>query len=222
MILQGSTVVLAEDDPESRATTAAMLGLLGARVHPAGNGAEALERLASTAEQPALVVCDLDMPRMDGFELATEIRARPQLARVGLVALTAAEGPEVAQRTWSVGFDIHIVKPVTFSALELIVRLLAPPAADPTCLACSEPIRPADRLLSQAGHQMHLLCATRATFLTALEQCDRAEQARQATRSVVRAAREQRRSATETRRHWAARRAAGGEPAGEPAAPPPA
>lgn len=182
MSLHGSTVVLAEDDPESRATTAAMLERLGARVHPASNGAEALERLAGSTERPVLVVCDLDMPLMDGFELAAQIRARPRLARVGLVALTAAEGPEVARRTWGVGFDLHIVKPVTFSALELIGRLLAPPAVEPTCLACAAPIRPTDRLLSQAGHQLHLLCATRATLLTALEQCDRAEQARHAAR----------------------------------------
>jgi CheY-like chemotaxis protein len=176
MSLRGVTVLLVEDDPESRATTCAMLSRLGARVLEAENGDAALRQLERSGA-PDVIVCDLDMPGMGGFELAERARADPRWAAARLIALTAADQPGAVRRAWELGFAAYVVKPATMVTLALLGPL-GEVLEEEACPRCSKPIGPGDRYLTRGGERMHLLCASRASVMSALEECDRAAASR--------------------------------------------
>jgi two-component system, chemotaxis family, CheB/CheR fusion protein len=67
------------------------------------------------------------MRAMDGLEFARRVRAHRRHGRVPLIALTALDPWESAVETWSVGFDAHLVKPVTVETLAALSRYLSPP-----------------------------------------------------------------------------------------------
>jgi len=62
------------------------------------------------------------MPEMDGFEFARRIRRDPKYRRVRLVALTGLRDEASVLKTWSIGFDGHLMKPVTVEGLDLLSR----------------------------------------------------------------------------------------------------
>jgi CheY-like chemotaxis protein len=120
MPLTGVIVLVVEDNPDHRDLTRILLESLGAGVILAANGAEGLVRLDLMT--PDLILCDLRMPEMDGFEFARRVRADPRHGRVRLIALTAFGRQESYLKTWSVGFDARIAKPVTLEALDALGR----------------------------------------------------------------------------------------------------
>ena len=125
MSLRGVSVLVVEDDRAHRELAHDMLTALGARVTLATNGEEGLARLIGDG-CPDLILCDLRMPLMDGFEFAHVARRYPTSRHVRLVALTAIRDPVVHLRTWSVGYDAHLEKPLTLEKLEdLAARLLS-------------------------------------------------------------------------------------------------
>lgn len=126
--LSGYTVLVVEDDPEAGDLARRLLELLGARAGTAGNGVEGLRRLAEM--QPAMVLCDLTMPLMDGLEFARRVRRLPQYRRTLLVAVTGRQAHEDFLNTWAAGFDAHLVKPVTLEMLRALARRLNQRAAD--------------------------------------------------------------------------------------------
>ena len=93
------------------------------------DGAQALERVQSF--RPHLALPDLGLPQMDGYELATRLRAMPQLDGVRLVALTGYGQTEDRSRTRGAGFDDHLVKPVDLPTLERIFAATAPESRAP-------------------------------------------------------------------------------------------
>lgn len=121
--LDGITVLVVDDNPDARAIISQMLEPLGARVLLARDGSEALGMLRNAA--PDVILCDLLMPRMDGFELSERIRRDPRRARVPLVAVTALGSAPDYLQTWEAGFDAHISKPIDDRELASVVRLLA-------------------------------------------------------------------------------------------------
>jgi len=120
MSLRDVTVLVVEDDPDSRETTGLLLQHLGARVVTVENGDRGLA--AVVLHQPDLVLVDLLMPEMDGFEFARRIRRDPKYRRVRLVALTGLRDEASVLKTWSIGFDGHLMKPVTVEGLDLLSR----------------------------------------------------------------------------------------------------
>ena len=120
MPLRGVTVLVVEDDPDSRETTELLLQHLGARVVTVENGDRGLA--AVLLHQPDLVLVDLVMPEMDGFEFARRIRSDPKYRGVRLVALTGLRDEASVLKTWSLGFDGHLTKPVTEEGLDLLSR----------------------------------------------------------------------------------------------------
>jgi CheY-like chemotaxis protein len=90
--------------------------LLGYEVAGAGDGREALE--VARSFRPQIVLLDLGLPIMDGFEVARALRNDPQFKDVFIAALTGwgAEGDR--RRTAEAGFDAHLTKPVELPALE--------------------------------------------------------------------------------------------------------
>jgi CheY-like chemotaxis protein/anti-sigma regulatory factor (Ser/Thr protein kinase) len=109
--------VLVVDDNEAMLESLEMvISLMGHEVRTAPDG----ERGVALAEEfrPDIVLMDLGMPRMNGYEAARRIRAQPWGQNVTLVALTGWGHDEHRQRTETVGFDQHVVKPVRQEELE--------------------------------------------------------------------------------------------------------
>ena len=116
--LQDIAILLAEDMDDSREVTRRVLESMGARVTEAHDGKEALESVATRV--PDLVLCDLGMPRMDGFTFLRELRAKfgdgvPVLAVSGRVSDSERE------RCRAAGFETHLSKPYDWDKLATAV-----------------------------------------------------------------------------------------------------
>ena len=84
--------------------------------------AETALRIASV-RRPAVVIVEINLPRMDGWELARRLR-RLFGSRIRLIALTSRGDPEDYARSTVAGFDVHLVKPVPQSTVEQTIRAL--------------------------------------------------------------------------------------------------
>jgi CheY-like chemotaxis protein len=82
--------------------------MFGHEVNIANDGPSALK--AATARRPDVVLCDIGLPGMDGYEVARQLRAT-EAERVRLVALSGYAQPEDVARALEAGFDEHIAKP---------------------------------------------------------------------------------------------------------------
>jgi len=109
-------VLVVDDNEAMLESLGTVISLMGHDVRTASDGASAIE----TAEEfrPHVVLMDLGMPRMNGYEAARRIRERPWGAEVKLIALTGWGMDEHRRRTETVGFDRHVVKPVRQEDLE--------------------------------------------------------------------------------------------------------
>jgi signal transduction histidine kinase/DNA-binding response OmpR family regulator len=119
------SVLIVEDNVDAGETLRALLELRGHDVAVALSGAEALELLRQ--RRADIVLCDLGLPTMSGYEVARAVRADATLRDVHLVALTGYGQPEDRRRSAEAGFDAHLVKPVDLKALDgVLVRASAP------------------------------------------------------------------------------------------------
>lgn len=110
-----STVLLIEDNADSREMMSMLLGMLGYQVLEAANGSEGL-RLARQ-DQPAIAVVDIGLPDMDGYAVARQLRAEPGLNNMTLIALTGYGQDADRKRALAAGFDSHLVKPLDMDVL---------------------------------------------------------------------------------------------------------
>jgi signal transduction histidine kinase/CheY-like chemotaxis protein len=111
-------VLVVDDNQDAADSLAALLEIDGFDTHAVYDGEAAI---AATAQsQPDIIILDLGMPGMDGYETARAIRQRPGADRILLLALTGWGQSDARRRTLEAGFDHHLVKPVE---LEQIVRL---------------------------------------------------------------------------------------------------
>jgi signal transduction histidine kinase/CheY-like chemotaxis protein len=110
--LQGITVLVVDDEPDARDLVRRFLQQHQAEVITARSASEALDALA--AHKPDLVVSDISMPEMDGYQLMRAIRSLPDehLRRVPAVALTAFARTEDRTRAMLAGFNVHLSKPI--------------------------------------------------------------------------------------------------------------
>jgi CheY-like chemotaxis protein len=119
-------VLAVEDDPDLLALLEMVLAEAGHRVRTAAHGAEALERVAE--ELPGVILLDMRMPVMNGWEFARELRARYGHA-CPIVVLTAAENAE--QRAAEIGAEGWLAKPFDIEdVLAAVARHLPPHAGD--------------------------------------------------------------------------------------------
>jgi CheY-like chemotaxis protein len=109
-------VLLVDDNEDTRVMLRAYFELRKHEVHEAKNGPEAVE--AATRIKPALALVDLGLPGFDGLEVARRLRRDPRTRDLLLVAVTGYGQPEDRERTASVGFEAHLVKPVSQDQLE--------------------------------------------------------------------------------------------------------
>jgi CheY-like chemotaxis protein len=108
--LAGIHVLIVEDDPDGNELICTILERYGAKVTSATTAGEALEKLC--ADRPNVLVSDIGLPDMDGMELIRAVRARPDLAAIPAVALTAYASRQDATKAIGAGFDAHVAKPV--------------------------------------------------------------------------------------------------------------
>jgi CheY-like chemotaxis protein len=113
-------ILVADDNSDSVETMALLLEFMGHEVRTAGDGQQAVE--AAEAFRPAVVLLDIGMPRMNGYEAARAIRREPWGQGMLLIALTGWGQEEDRQRAFDAGFDRHFVKQI---APEAIADVLA-------------------------------------------------------------------------------------------------
>jgi PAS domain S-box-containing protein len=113
-------VLVVDDNADLAASTAALLGLWGHEVSVVHNGRYVLGTALSF--KPAVVLLDIGLPGMDGFEVARQIRATEALTGVRLIAITGYGQEHDIARARDVGFDAHMVKPVQPEALKAIIE----------------------------------------------------------------------------------------------------
>jgi signal transduction histidine kinase/CheY-like chemotaxis protein len=120
VLLKGMRVLVADDNMTNRRILRTLLASWDMQPTIAGDGAEALQALtkACEADQPfALVLSDVTMPEMDGFQLAEEIRKNPQLSSTTIIMLTSAGQRGDAARCRELGLEGYLTKPVSQSEL---------------------------------------------------------------------------------------------------------
>ncbi|MFU8815985.1 MAG: PAS domain-containing protein [Pseudomonadales bacterium] len=117
-------ILIVEDNVDAAEMLQFVLEMQGHEVLVATNGVEALELLHRA--ETDIVLCDIGLPIMSGYELAQEIRHDPALSELVLVALTGYGRTTDRRRTRDAGFDAHLTKPVELRALEELLATLLP------------------------------------------------------------------------------------------------
>jgi len=108
-----------EDNVDSAETMTMLLELFGHVVRTEHDGLAALD--AAVDFKPHVVLLDIGLPGMNGFEVATRLRQLPLLADVVLVAMTGYGEQAARQRSQETGFDYHLVKPADITKLQEIL-----------------------------------------------------------------------------------------------------
>jgi CheY-like chemotaxis protein len=106
----GLRVLVVDDNVDAAHTLAMLVQLAGHDVRVAYDGPPALT--LAQAFQPQVVLLDLNLPAMDGYEVARRLRERPETHEAVLAAVTGWGQPEDRRRSKDAGFDRHFVKPV--------------------------------------------------------------------------------------------------------------
>jgi signal transduction histidine kinase/ActR/RegA family two-component response regulator len=130
-VLEGMTVLVVDDEPDARSLVKRLLEDCGAKVEAAGSAAEAV-RLVPTV-RPNVLVSDIGMPVVDGYELLRRVRAlgRQQGGDVPAVALTAFARSEDRTRALMAGYLVHVSKPVEPHELIATVATVGGRTGDP-------------------------------------------------------------------------------------------
>lgn len=127
-------ILMADDDPDDRELTreAFRESRLANEFHTVEDGEELLDYLhrrgrwahLNGTPLPGLILLDLNMPRKDGREALREIKSDPHLRRIPIVVLTTSKAEEHILRSYDLGVNSYVTKPVTFSSLVELVRVL--------------------------------------------------------------------------------------------------
>ena len=128
------TILLADDDPDDRQLThdAFMENRLANEFHAVEDGEELMDFLHRRGKYeslfgeplPGLILLDLNMPRKDGREALKEIKADADLRRIPIVVLTTSKAEEDIVRTYDLGVNSYVTKPVTFKSLVELIKVL--------------------------------------------------------------------------------------------------
>ena len=131
---QPITILLVDDDEEDLEMTQQALreSRLGNNIHTARDGEELMDYLfrrgryadAADSPKPGLILLDLNMPRKDGREALAEIKGDPALRHIPVVVLTTSQAESDVLRSYDLGANSFITKPVTFAGLVEAMRVL--------------------------------------------------------------------------------------------------
>lgn len=127
------TILLADDDPDDRMLAAEALAEaeVSNQLICVEDGAELLDYLMGSGAfaddpppLPGLILLDLNMPRVDGREALAKIKSDPALRRIPVVVLTTSQAEEDVFRTYDLGVNSFITKPISFDELVAVMALL--------------------------------------------------------------------------------------------------
>jgi signal transduction histidine kinase/CheY-like chemotaxis protein len=113
-------VLVVEDNTDAALTMRDFLELSGHQVQLAASGADGVQ--AARDFHPEIVLCDIGLPGMDGFEVAAALRRDPTTSSAKLIAVTGYGGAEDRRRSKEAGFDLHLTKPVDPAQLRAVLR----------------------------------------------------------------------------------------------------
>jgi CheY-like chemotaxis protein len=116
----GLKVLVVDDNLDSASSLAQVLQLWGHDAKTAHDGQAAVQ--AAQDYQPDVVLLDIGLPGMDGYEVARVLRQKPSLAGMQLVALTGYGQDQDKQRSEQAGFEIHFTKPVDLGTLRKFLQ----------------------------------------------------------------------------------------------------
>ena len=126
------TILLADDDPDDRMLTRDAFdeSRLRNNLDMVEDGEELMDYLRHQGKysgeqsrpRPGLILLDLNMPRKDGREALKEIKSCPDLRRIPIVVLTTSKAEEDILRTYDLGVNSFVIKPVTFEALVDVLK----------------------------------------------------------------------------------------------------
>jgi CheY-like chemotaxis protein len=119
----GLRVLIVDDDRDTTDSTALLLSLSGHEARCANDGPSALATARSWS--PDVVLLDLQMPGMDGYEVARRLRHEPGLDEVFIACITGHGQPLHRRRALEVGCDEHLVKPVNPEDLQTLLQRIA-------------------------------------------------------------------------------------------------
>jgi two-component system chemotaxis response regulator CheY len=117
-------VLIVDDSPSVRKEVAQALGKVGYQVIEAVDGADGIIKI--DREQPAAVICDVNMPRMNGLDMLEAVRREPRHASLPIVMLTSEGQPALIERAKKAGARGWIVKPFRTDLLVAAVASLVP------------------------------------------------------------------------------------------------
>ena len=118
------TILFVEDTSEQRDLVAMFLGMNGYRVEVANNGIEGLAQARKV--KPDLILLDLGMPKMDGYQMMEELRADEALKGIPIVVISAWTAATHRERAKAAGADAFITKPFELSHILTVVQKYAP------------------------------------------------------------------------------------------------
>ena len=113
-------VLVVEDSADAAETLKDLLEISGHEAVVARTGRAGVE--AARAWRPDVVLCDLGLPEMDGFQVAAALRREPALGTTRLIAISGYGQEDDQRHCREAGFDLHLVKPVDFAELEAVLR----------------------------------------------------------------------------------------------------
>lgn len=172
-------ILVVDDEPDITALVAYHLAKAGYRVSTANSGSEALK--AARDERPDLVVLDLMLPGVSGYDVLAELRKREETADVGVILLTARRDEPDRIRGLTLGADDYLTKP--FSPAEMVLRVQAllrrlgapPVATGSTLVAGGLAIDRGAHRVSLDGQELNLTATEYKLLLTLIERRGRVQ-----------------------------------------------
>jgi len=119
------TILVAEDNVDSREMMCTLLTMKGYEVCQAGDGVAAVE--VALRSQPDLIFVDLQIPKLDGLGVARKLRLYPKLKKTPIVILSGYDPSRYRQAAIEAGCNDYLVKPIDFDRLEKLLKALVPP-----------------------------------------------------------------------------------------------
>jgi two-component system CheB/CheR fusion protein len=118
-----SRILVVDDNRDAAHSVAILLRMRGYEIEVAHDGPTSLE--VAAAYRPDVVLLDIGLPGMDGYEVARRMRELPDLENVSLIAVTGWGQEEDRRRSRIAGFNYHLIKPLNLNSLETLLASLA-------------------------------------------------------------------------------------------------
>jgi DNA-binding response OmpR family regulator len=129
--MSGKTIVVVDDEPLIVEMITMFFELNGYTVHGVNTGREGL--VLVDVEKPDVLLLDLMMPDIEGFEVAAQLRAEPEFAHLPIVIITARIDPESRKRAIKAGATVYLTKPLKMpEVLAEVERVLRAPPEQPS------------------------------------------------------------------------------------------